>query len=186
MTLKTGPLTPVITLIALLWVIHVINALTGGLLLPLGIEPRQLRGLDGVLAAPLLHSSFSHLLSNTAGLGILGILICIQDRATFWRVTVFVTIIAGLATWLLARNGLHVGASSLVFGYFGYLLMRGFVERTPSAVLVAVLVAATYGGLIYGVLPNQRGISWEGHLFGFLAGALAARWRIHVDFAQKR
>lgn len=186
MTLKPGRISPIISLLAALWIIHLINALSGGVLMPLGIEPRTLRGLDGVLAAPLLHSSFGHLLSNTAGLGILGILICMQDRSTFWRVTVFVTIVAGLATWMLARKGLHVGASSLVFGYFGYLLMRGFVERTPSAVIIAVLVAATYGGLLYGVLPNQPGISWEGHLFGFLAGALAARWRIHLDSTHKR
>ncbi len=186
MTLKLGPISPIVTLLAALWIIHLINALSGGLLMPLGIEPRTLRGLDGVLAAPLLHGSFSHLLSNTAGLGILGILICIQDRSTFWRVTVFITIVAGLATWWLARSGLHVGASSLVFGYFGYLLMRGFVERTPASIIMAVLVAATYGGLLYGVLPNQRGISWEGHLFGFLAGALAARWRIHLDMSAKR
>ena len=183
MTLKAGPVGPIITLLGALWIIHIINVLTGGLLMPLGIEPRTLRGLDGVLAAPLLHSDFGHLISNTAGLGVLGVLMCVQSRSTFWRVTVFVTIIAGFATWILARSGLHVGASSLVFGYFGYLLMRGYVERTPVAIIVALIVAATYGGLLYGVLPNQRGISWEGHLFGFLAGALAARWRIHRNFA---
>lgn len=179
---RMGPVGPIITLLGAVWIIHIINVVTGGLLMPLGIEPRTLRGLDGVLAAPLLHSDFRHLMSNTAGLGVLGAVICVHSRSTFWRVTLFVTIIAGLATWALARSGLHVGASGLIFGYFGYLLMRGFVERTPIAVIVALVVAATYGGLLYGVLPNQSGISWEGHLFGFLAGTLAARWRIHRNF----
>ena len=93
--------------------------------------------------------------------------------------TAFVTVVAGLATWALARQGLHVGASGLVFGYFGYLVMRGVVEKTMISVVIAVAVAVTYGGLLYGVLPNQTAISWEGHLFGFAAGLLAARWRIH-------
>ena len=176
-----GPFRPIILLIVAVWILHLVNAVTGGLLMPLGIEPRAFRGLDGVLAAPLLHGSFSHLLSNTAGLAVLGGLVCIHSQSTFWRVTVFVTIFAGLATWALARTGLHVGASSLVFGYFGYLVMRGFVERTPLALVIAVVVAVTYGGLLYGVLPNEKGVSWEGHLFGFLAGMLAARWRIHVN-----
>jgi len=96
-----------------------------------GIEPRRLRGLDGVIGAPFLHGNFSHLISNTVGLIVLGGLVCMHSAATFLRVTVFVTLAAGIATWLMARNGLHVGASSLVFGYFGYLLARGFVERTP-------------------------------------------------------
>ncbi|MFK8029968.1 MAG: rhomboid family intramembrane serine protease [Gammaproteobacteria bacterium] len=172
---------PVIMLILFIWAIHLVNVVTGGWLYFLGIEPRQIRGLDGVLAAPFLHGSFNHLLSNTTGLAILGVLICSFKSATFWRVTAFVTVIAGLGTWALAREGLHLGASSLVFGYFGYLVMRGLVERTFISVVVAAVVAVTYGGLLYGVLPNQTGISWEGHLFGFLAGLLAARWRIHLN-----
>ncbi len=180
MTLTFGPFRPIVTLLVAVWVIHLVNLLTGGLLMPLGLEPRILRGLDGVLAAPFLHANFSHLLSNTAGLAVLGVLICLQSRRAFWRVTACIILVGGAATWLLARSGLHVGASGLVFGYFGYLVMRGWVERTPAAVMVALLVAITYSGLLYGILPSQKGISWEGHLCGFLAGMLAARWRVHL------
>lgn len=182
---NAGRFTPVLVLIALIWAIHVINVLLGGMLFAFGLEPRQLAGLDGLIAAPLLHSDLKHLMSNTAGLAILGSLVCVHGSHTFWRVSAFVAVVAGLATWILARQGLHVGASGLVFGYFGYLVARGVVERTPIALGIALVVAVTYSGLLYGVLPNQTGISWEGHLFGFLAGVLGARWRIHLDTALK-
>ncbi len=180
MTLTFGAFRPIVTLIVVVWAIHLVNVLTGGLLMSFGLEPRALRGLDGVLAAPFLHANFGHLLSNTAGLAILGALICLQSRRAFWRVTALIALVGGSATWLLAGSGLHVGASGLVFGYFGYLVMRGWVERTPAAVVVALLVAITYSGLLYGILPSQKGISWGGHLYGFLARMLAARWRVQL------
>ncbi len=181
MTLKFGPFKPVVSLLVIIWIIHFVNVITGGWLMPFGLEPRALRGLDGVMGAPFLHANLGHLLSNSAGLAVLGALICLQSGRAFWRVSAVVIIVGGMATWLLARTGLHVGASGLVFGYFGYLVMRGWVERTPMAVVVALLVAITYSGLLYGLLPGQRGISWEGHRYGFLAGMLAARWRVHHE-----
>ncbi|MEM7083357.1 MAG: rhomboid family intramembrane serine protease [Pseudomonadota bacterium] len=175
-----GRLSPIFTVIVAVWFIHAVNVTTGGVLYAFGIEPRTLRGLDGVLGAPWLHGDWQHLLSNTAGLAVLGGLICLHSRSTFWRVTLFVTVLAGIATWALARPGLHIGASLLVFGYFGYLIVRGWVERTPMAIVTALMVASLYGGMLYGVLPTRPGVSFEGHLFGAVAGFLAARWRLHL------
>jgi membrane associated rhomboid family serine protease len=178
------PFRSLIFFVGLLWVLHVINVITGDWMHRFGLIPRSVNGLEGVLASPLIHGSFSHLISNTAGLLVLGALICIHGAGTFLRVTVFVAVVGGLATWLFARTGNHIGASGLVFGYFGYLVARGIVERTPKGIIIAVLVTLFYSGLLWGVLPGKKGISWEGHLFGFIAGLIAARWRIHVGSQQ--
>jgi membrane associated rhomboid family serine protease len=95
---------------------------------------------------------------------------------TFLSVSALAVVLGGLGVWLFADpRTVHIGASGLIFGFLGYLLLRGFFERSLSAVFVAVIVAVLYGGALLGVLPGQPGVSWEGHLFGFLAGAAAAR-----------
>jgi len=91
----------------------------------------------------------------------------LKDTATYWR--------SGAALWLLGRSAYHVGASSVLFGYFGYLVARGWYERSVTARLVVLLTLGLYGGIVWGVLPTRPFISWEGHLFGLLAGVLVAR-----------
>ncbi len=163
--------------LALMWAVAVVNALLGHRLNAFGILPRDVDGLVGIALAPFLHGGFSHVASNTAGLLLLGGLVAMRGERSFVAVSVFVALVGGLATWLFARSAYHVGASLVVFGYFGYLLARGVVERTPGAIAVALLVIAAYGGLLWGVLP-ARGVSFEGHLFGMLAGIGAASLRI--------
>ena len=92
-------------------------------------------------------------------------------------VSIFVILCGGAALWLFGRVSYHVGASGLIFGYFGYLVARGWYERSTWAILAALLTLFLYGGLVWGVLPGRAFISWEGHLFGMLAGVLAARWQ---------
>jgi membrane associated rhomboid family serine protease len=85
-------------------------------------------------------------------------------------------IVSGLGVWLFAPpNSIHIGASGVIFGYLGYLLFRGYFQRSPGAIFLSLFVAFVYGSMIWGVLPNQNGISWQGHLFGFIGGAIAAR-----------
>lgn len=165
-------------LVAIMWAVEGVNMLTGHRLNGLGLEPRTLVGLPGIFVAPFLHGDLAHLLSNTAGLAVLGALVSIKGEQDFLIVTAFVIVLGGMATWALGRPGDHVGASALVFGYFGFLIGRGWTERTPLAVVIAAAVTILYGGLLIGVVPNSRGISWEGHLFGLIAGFAAARWRI--------
>ncbi len=140
-----------------------------------GIRPRSIPGLFGVALAPFLHGGFGHLIANSFPFIILGGIVMLGGLQVFWSVTVFVIAVGGLAIWLVAPDySIHIGASGLVFGYLGFLLSRGFFERSFFWSLVAIVVLVLYGGLVFGVFPGQQGISWQSHLFGFIAGVLAA------------
>lgn len=139
-----------------------------------GIGPRQLDGLEGVLFAPVLHAGWGHIISNSIPFVVLGGLVMLSGLRKWVSATAIITIGAGLATWLFARSGNHIGASILVFGYFGFLLGSGWFERSAKAIGISALVAVLYGGLIFGAIPRGSGVSWEGHLFGVIAGVIAA------------
>ena len=165
-------------LLAVIWGVAAVNLVTGHALVQFGIVPRSVAGLVGVPLAPFLHFGLVHAISNTLPLLILGGLLLFSDRARFWRVTVIAILGGGLLTWALARGApnVHVGASGLLFAYFGYLVTRGFVERSIVAMAVTLLVVLLYGGMIWGVLPGRPFISFESHLFGFITG-IAIAWR---------
>ena len=161
--------------IGAIWLIFAINLFVfGGRLLAFGILPRAEEGLRGVVLAPLLHGSVKHLLANTAGILIFGGLAMLRSRSHFWMVTIVGAIASGIGTWLFGRPAIHVGASGIVFAYFGYLLFTGFFERRIGSLLLSIAVFFVWGPTIYGILPLERDISWEGHLFGFIGGMLAA------------
>ncbi|WP_299485765.1 rhomboid family intramembrane serine protease [Acaryochloris sp. IP29b_bin.137] len=160
-----------------LWSIQLINSLTSDSLTQFGIQPRTLVGLRGILFAPFLHGSVKHLLANTAPFLILGGLVMVRRIMDFFSVSVIVMVVGGLGTWLIGGSGSnHIGASGLVFGYLGYLLFRGYFERSWPAISLSVFVSIVYGSMLFGVLPTMPHISWEGHLFGFIGGGLAAKW----------
>ncbi|MEO0537890.1 MAG: rhomboid family intramembrane serine protease [Cyanobacteria bacterium P01_A01_bin.123] len=163
--------------VVLLWGVEILDALIfRGALNQYGIRPRELSGLWGILFAPLLHGNFEHLIANTFPLVTLGWFVMVREISDFFIVTLFAAIIGGLGTWLVGASGsVHIGASGVVFGYLGFLLLRGYFERSVTSIALALLVFVLYGSLIWGVLPSQPGISWEGHLFGFIGGAVAAR-----------
>lgn len=163
-------------MIVFIWVVEIVDTLIfqGGLDTN-GIRPRTIDGLRGIVFAPVLHSDFSHLMANTLPLLVLGWFVMIRSFRTFVVVTMTVIMVSGLGTWLIGPpNSIHIGASGLVFGYFGYLLLNSWFERSLASVLWAVLVFLLYGSLIWGVLPQGNGISWQGHLFGFIGGGVAA------------
>jgi membrane associated rhomboid family serine protease len=162
--------------VALLWSIEGINALLNHRLNTWGILPRTLTGLVGIPLSPFLHGSFAHLILNTVPLVILGGFVAFYGTRVFLTVSLWIILLSGTALWLLGRSAYHVGASSVLFGYFGYLIARGWYERSVTALLVAFLTLVLYGGIVWGVLPTQSYISWEGHLFGLLAGVLVARF----------
>ena len=164
-------------LVILLWSVQIVNAfIFGGKLAVFGIHPRSLNGLQGILWAPFLHGGFRHLIANTLPFVTLGWLVMLQETADFLIVTVVAALVSGLGTWLIgAPASVHIGASGVIFGYFGYLLLRGWFERSALSLALSVLVISLYGSLIWGVFPVQQGVSWEGHLFGFIGGGLAAR-----------
>lgn len=162
-------------LVALMWGLEIVDWALGGYLNRFGIMPRSILGLRGILFAPLLHGGFGHLLANTVPFVALGWLVMVKRTEDFFWVTAIVMGVSGLGTWLLgAPRSIHIGASGVVFGYFGFLIARACLERSLSAVFLAIVAGSLYGGLIWGISPFQRGISWEGHLFGLIGGGIAA------------
>ena len=164
-------------LLALMWALAIADVLTGRRLLPqLAIVPRQLEGIPGVAVAPLLHGGFGHLMANSGPLAILGTIILLQGLEVLGLVTVFCWLFSGVGIWLLGRPGTrHLGASGVVFGYLGYILLRGYFERSPGAIAAALMVGLLYGSALWGLLPVQRGKSWVGHGMGFMGGAIVAQ-----------
>ena len=162
--------------VGLMWALEILDLFLGGALNQFGIRPHSIVGLRGILFAPFLHGSLLHLIANTVPFVILGWLVMLRRTSDFWPVTIIVMLVAGLGTWLFAPPWtVHIGASGVVFGYLGFLLSLGYFERSIGAIAMSLLVGMLYGGMIWGVLPGQLGISWQGHLFGFLGGILAAQ-----------
>jgi len=160
---------------ALLYVVETVDVLSGEQLELNGIQPRQVSGLDGVLWAPLLHDNWAHLIANTLPFFLFGFLAMAGGIGQFVAVTATIWLLGGLGVWLIAPEyGTHIGASLLIFGWFVFLLARGFFARSVKQIALAVLLFLFWGGILLGVLPGQPGISWQGHLFGALAGLLAA------------
>jgi membrane associated rhomboid family serine protease len=163
------------SMVAVMWVLEIVDqGVLGGALDAYGIHPRQVDGLAGIAFAPFLHLGFAHLASNTVPFLIFGWLILLHAVRDFVLVTLLAIVVGGVGTWAIGAPGVHIGASGVVFGYFGFLLLRGWFRRSIGSILLSLAVGAAYGGLIFGVLPGQAGISWEGHLFGFAGGALGA------------
>ncbi len=161
---------PVLILVALIWIVEVVNLFLGHRLVSLGILPRSFTGLIGIPLAPMLHSGFWHAVSNTVPLLILGALTLAGGKRMFWETTVNVTLLSGALVWIFAREAYHVGASGLVFGYFGVILARAYIERSITAIAIAVVTVMAYGGLLWGILPLRSYVSFESHLFGLIAG----------------
>lgn len=165
---------PVFVLVLLMWAEEIVDSVPGVDLDRYGIRPHDPEGLAGIAAAPFLHGGFGHLIANTGAFLVLGCLIAMTTRR-FWPVTIGVALVGGFATWLAAApNSVHIGASGLVYGYAAFLVAWGVFSRRALAIVVAVIVVLMYGGIVIGVLPGQPGISWQGHLFGALAGILMA------------
>ncbi|MFT4621935.1 MAG: membrane associated rhomboid family serine protease [Myxococcota bacterium] len=162
---------------AVLWAVQAMNWLLQGGLTGLGVHPRSLDGLWGILFAPFLHGSWAHLAVNTVSFLILGALTMARKPMDFWVVSAAGAVSSGLGAWLIGgANTVHVGASGVIFAYLGFLMARGWFERRPGAILTSVFVTWAFGGMIWGVLPTVGAlISWEAHLFGFLGGVAVAR-----------
>lgn len=174
--LKT-PLMIIGGFVLLLWIIEGVDQVVfNGALDGFGVRPRTLNGLWGILWAPFLHGGFRHLLANTWPLLILGSIVMISRRLRdFFFISFVIVIIGGLGAWLIGpRFSVHLGASGLIFGYFGFLLLSAYFERSCRAIAIAVVVLLFYSGIIWGVLPQGGGISWQTHLFGFVGGGVAA------------
>ncbi|MCM3299131.1 rhomboid family intramembrane serine protease [Streptomyces pseudogriseolus] len=162
--------------VALLWLLEVADAASGHALDDFGIVPRTPSELVDVVPAAFIHFGFSHVAANSVPLLVLGFLAALGGIRRFLAVCVLIVVADGLGVWLVSpADSNTAGASGLIFGLFGYLLVSGFVERRPLGILAGVLVAAVWGGsILAGLAPTQSGISWQGHLIGLAAGIAAA------------
>jgi membrane associated rhomboid family serine protease len=166
---------PAITLTCICWAVFLLNnVLLGGSLTDHGIVPRHTSSLPGILWSPFLHVSFQHLVANTLPLLILGLIICARGKGEFGTALAFGILLGGGLTWLFARTACHVGASGLVFTFFGYVASLAYFRRTFGSLVLSVACIVGYGGLLRGVLPTAMPVSWEGHLSGLVAGVAAA------------
>lgn len=161
--------------LAVEWLVHVINVFFfGGVLSNYGIRPLDFNGIWGIFTAPLLHANFEHLASNSVPGAIFCFLIGLSGRKAWWQVTIATVLVAGVGTWLFGGPGTsHIGASSLVYGWLAYLVVRGVFNRSLLQIALGAVLGFAYSGLILGVLPVYVGVSWQGHLFGALGGILA-------------
>jgi membrane associated rhomboid family serine protease len=164
---------PVVT-VAAIWVAFFLDLVLGHALLRFGLEPRTGSGAWGILAMPFLHAGWGHLVSNTIPLLVLTTFLAATGKG--WGTMAGLVVLNGVLLWLFGRGGrMHVGASGLIYGLAVFLICRGFVEKKIVLIIVSVVVGLLYGTvLLSGALPTQYGVSWDGHLFGGVAGAIMA------------
>jgi membrane associated rhomboid family serine protease len=160
--------------IALLWLLEVLDRVLGLQLYRLGVYPHALHGLSGILFAPLIHGSWSHLLSNSFALLILLTALLFGYPRSARLALVFIYLGSGLGVWLFARENYHFGASGLTHGIMFYVFTSGILRRDRRSIALSLIVFFIYGGMIWSIFPQEPGISYESHFFGALCGVLAA------------
>jgi membrane associated rhomboid family serine protease len=165
--------------VAVLWLVATLG--WGLELERFGVRPRQWIGLTGILVAPMLHAGFAHLIANSPPLLVLGTVMLQRYPTAAFRVLPALYLGPGIAVWLFAREGVHVGASGLVYGLVGYIFVAGLIRRDRRAIAASLLVAFMYGALVWGVLPIRAGVSWETHLAAALIGVSMAIVLRHRD-----
>lgn len=169
---------PFIAFLAIFVIVEFVNLITGRLLTQFGLIPRQFDNIIFVFTSPFVHASVGHFLSNIITLAIFSYLLFLFNKKHFFANTFIIIIASGIGVWLFGRNATHLGASGLVYGYFGFLLLAGWVSKRIGFIVISIVVLMVYGSMIWGVLPSPRGyISWEYHLFGFLSGLALANFQ---------
>jgi membrane associated rhomboid family serine protease len=165
----------VLAIFMLFSAIEIINLFTGRMLSQLGTIPRYVPGLKGIFLGPFVHGSLQHYFSNIIPLCIFSYLLLQYGLKRYLQVTLWIMLMTGLLVWLFARPATHIGVSGVIYGYFGYLVLAGFLNGKVKLIIISMLVAFFYGGLIFGILPSSPFVSWESHLFGFITGLAAAK-----------
>ena len=157
-----------------MWFVHMIGWLfdldTGRL----GVAPRTLSGLMGIAFSPLIHGDLGHLIANTVPLILLGTALYYGYRNIATKAFLLIYALSGILVWLLARDAYHIGASGVVYGLFGFVLSGGLIAGNRSLALIGMAVFILYGGVFYGILPGNPGVSWESHLLGLFVGVVLA------------
>lgn len=172
--------------VAFLWALEVVDTATGHQLDRLGIRPRTDVGLIGIVFAPVLHFGWAHLEANTLPALVLSFFVLVSGIGRGVAATVVIWVVGGIGVWLISpTNSITGGASILIFGWLVYLIVRGLFSRRVGQIAIGVIFLVVYGGLLFGALPGQEGVSWQGHLFGGIGGGIAA-WLLNDPSEKKR
>jgi membrane associated rhomboid family serine protease len=178
-------LTPLFFPIAM-WIVFLLSFLLNEDFSRMGLLPRNLVGLLGIVTSPLIHADFSHIFSNTIPLIILGWIIFSVYPKLSYLLFVFIYLLTGLLVWIFARQVYHIGASGLVYGFVSFLFFSGIFRRDNKSIALALVITFLYGGLVWGMIPGLKGISWESHLFGAITGLLAAYMFRNIEPPSKK
>jgi len=162
------------SVVALMWLVKIIEVVKGTKFTRWGIFPRDWDGFIGIITAPFIHSDWQHLMSNSLPMFmLLGIVMVFYKRVAIPS-TLIITVITGFTVWLFARESYHVGASGIVYGLVSFLAWTGIFRRNLKSIILALVILFMYGGYFHGIVPTKEGVSWESHLFGGMAGIFTA------------
>lgn len=164
--------------VGVIWGIYFLTVISQYKLLYLGIIPRKIYGLPGIVFSPFLHGNFNHLFFNTIPLVVLSNFVLINGLDYYLYVTAVITLISGFLTWCFAKPGIHVGASGVITGYWALLVSNIYQQGTLTAIILGIVCLYYFMGIFYGMFPGKKGVSWEGHLFGAIAGGLVSYWKL--------
>lgn len=178
-------LTPLFFPVAM-WIVHLLSLILNEDFSKLGLLPRNLVGLLGIITSPLIHADLSHLISNTIPLIILGWIIFSVYPKLSYLLFVFIYFFTGLLVWIFARQVYHIGASGVVYGFVSFLFFSGIFRRDNKSIALALVITFLYGGLVWGMIPGLEGISWESHFFGFVTGFTASYLFRKIDPPSKK
>jgi membrane associated rhomboid family serine protease len=174
---------PWLLFLAVLWVINILNWMIGSRLnKTFGLYSRRLDGLLGIIFSPFLHQNFNHLFFNSIPLFILGLVILSRGLNLFISVSILTILVGGFGVWLFGRRAIHIGASGVVTGYFGFILTTACLYPNFTTLLLAMIVVYYFGSIFLGIFPQEDKVSWESHFFGFLSGILSAYINLKVFY----
>lgn len=159
--------------VVVIWAVFAAEVVSGGRLAYFGIHPLDPSSLPFIFTSPLLHADLSHIISNTTVGAVFAFLVGCSGKRVFWEVTLICTVIGGFGTWVFGGIGTnHIGASGIIYGWLAYLIVRGIFNKSVREIILGVVLAFTYSGLVWGVFPTSTAVSWQGHLFGAFGGIL--------------
>ncbi len=161
-------------LVGLMLIIQIINACMGYRLCVFGIHPRRSFGLIGIPLSPWIHGSFNHFISNALVFFAMANLVVLEGQQQFLLVTGMIVFLGGFATWLVGRSAVHVGASGLIMGYWGYLLVNAYHHPTLITIVMGIICLYFFGSLLSSMIPDDVKESWESHVFGVASGIMTS------------
>jgi membrane associated rhomboid family serine protease len=160
--------------VGILWIVKLVEVYQNADFGVYGNLPRSISGLKGIVLSPLIHGNYRHLISNSLPLLILGIITFNFYRKIAFEIFFWVYLISGICVWIVGEDAYHIGASGLVYGFASFLFFSGMFRKEITALILSILVAIVYGGIIWGIVPGEPGVSWQTHLYGAIAGGMCA------------